>query len=303
MGLDSVPLLDSREPEDMKEWVGLMELWLEAKEVDDAKQVLKVQAGLREPDLVAWYCLEKPTYQAVTFANWAEELIAYVTPTNYLDDLLDDLHTRKQSSTQDVDTYICDLRSDNNHLDSANRLKDNQLCTIICSGVKEDLHACLCLDPTLCATATFKDLASGLAKLKEVLNLDNERIKAATSHHYKREQKRTQTTTTAVQTCTSHSNTCGSTPAASTIPYPSKLTELECKLADLMQTANFATAEEAKKVARKDTEWDTHGQPQPAHKSAVVKVKVEACTHSSKTKATKGISKTLEAPCHTLQQL
>ncbi|KZT62456.1 hypothetical protein CALCODRAFT_479059 [Calocera cornea HHB12733] len=108
-----------QEPEDVKEWVGLMELWLEAKELDDAKQVLKAQAGLRDYLVAWWYPLEKPAYQAMTFANWAEGLIAYVTPTNYLDDLLDDLHTCKQSSTQDIDTYICDLRSNNSHLNSA----------------------------------------------------------------------------------------------------------------------------------------------------------------------------------------
>ncbi|KZO97022.1 hypothetical protein CALVIDRAFT_526957 [Calocera viscosa TUFC12733] len=191
MGSDSVPLLESREPEDVKEWLGVMELWLEAKEVEAGKRVLKAQAGIREPELVAWYRLDKATYQAMSFIAWSKELIDYVTPTDYLDNLLDDLRTRKQSSNQDIDTYLRELRSDNNCLDSVNRLTEEQLCTIIKSGVKDDLRARLRLDPTLRATRTLRDLASGLAKLEEVLNLDNERIKAATSHHYKREQKRT----------------------------------------------------------------------------------------------------------------
>ncbi|KZT58292.1 hypothetical protein CALCODRAFT_482398 [Calocera cornea HHB12733] len=111
MGSKSVPLLESREPNEVKQWVGLMELWLEAREVEVGKQMLKVQAGLREPALVAWYHLEKATYQAMSFADWSKELLAYVTPTDYLDNLLDDLHTCKQSSNQDIDTYIHELRS------------------------------------------------------------------------------------------------------------------------------------------------------------------------------------------------
>ncbi|KZO98382.1 hypothetical protein CALVIDRAFT_526228 [Calocera viscosa TUFC12733] len=191
MGSNSVPLLESREPEDVKEWLGVMALWLGAKEVEAGKRVLKAQAGIRESELVAWYRLDKATYQAMSFTAWSKELIDYVTPTNYLDNLLDDLCTHKQSSNKDIDTYLSELCSDNNRLDSVNRLTEEQLCTIIKSRVKDDLRACLHLDPTLQATWTLRDLASGLAKLKEVLNLNNEHIKAATSHHYKIEQKHT----------------------------------------------------------------------------------------------------------------
>ncbi|KZT61724.1 hypothetical protein CALCODRAFT_479752 [Calocera cornea HHB12733] len=110
----------------------------------------------------------------MTFTLWSNKLIDYVTPANYLDNLLDDLCTCKQSSNQDVDTYVWELWPNNNLLDSANQLTDAKLCTIIKSGPE--------------------DLASGLAKLEEVLNLDNKCIKAATAHHYKREQKCTQVT-------------------------------------------------------------------------------------------------------------
>ncbi|KZT58549.1 hypothetical protein CALCODRAFT_482320 [Calocera cornea HHB12733] len=166
-----MPLLESREPDEVKEWVGLMELWFEAREVEVGKLMLKAQAGLREPELVvAWYHLDKATYQPMSFADWSKELIAY-------------------SSNQDVDTYIHDLHSDDNWLDMANHLTEDQLCTIVKAGLLDDLHACMCLDNNLRTAKTLKELASGLSKLEEVLSLDNNRIKAATSHHYKREQK------------------------------------------------------------------------------------------------------------------
>ncbi|KZT61082.1 hypothetical protein CALCODRAFT_480236 [Calocera cornea HHB12733] len=125
----------------------------------------------------------------MSFANWFKELIAYVTPTNYLDNLLDNIHTCKQSSNQDVYTHICDPCSDHNWLDMANHLTEDQLCTIVKTGLLDDLCACMCLDNNLHTAKTLKELASGLSKLEEVLNLDNNHIKAATSHHYKREQK------------------------------------------------------------------------------------------------------------------
>ncbi|KZP00764.1 hypothetical protein CALVIDRAFT_524518 [Calocera viscosa TUFC12733] len=309
MGSNSVPLLESREPEDLKEWLGVMELWLEAKEVEAGKRVLKAQAGIHEPELVAWYRLDKATYQAMSFTAWSKELIDYVTPTEYLDNLLDDLRTRKQSSNQDVNTYLHELCSDNNRLDSDNRLTEVQLCTIIKSGVKDDPWAHLHRDPTLRATWTLRDLASRLAKLEEGLNLDNEHIKAATSHHYKREQKRTLVSTPTNNNARPTTNTLQvTTPSGSSnAAFAPKHTNLECKYLTTFNgcnkcrkiktggthpSCNCATVEEAKEVTRHAAEWDAHGQPQPARKSSDVKVKVEAHTHAlQKTKAIKATSK------------
>ncbi|KZO94092.1 hypothetical protein CALVIDRAFT_566045 [Calocera viscosa TUFC12733] len=266
MGSDSVPLLESREPEDVKEWLGIMELWLEAKEVEAGKRVLKAQAGIHEPELVAWYRLDKATYQAMSLVTWSKELM--------------------QSSNQDVDTYLQELCSNNNRLDAASRLTDSVLCTIIKSGVKDDLCACLHLDATLQATSTLKELASGLAKLKE---------------------KHTQVTilpSTNNQTTANASRS--STPSASNnMVFAAKLTNLEQKYLAAFNgcnkclkiktgrthpSCNFATLEEAKEVLCKVVEWDAWGQP--PHKTGNVKVKVEAHTHASqKTKATKATSK------------
>jgi hypothetical protein len=187
MGNDGLPLLESREPEEVRKWVGRMQLWLELKEIAEDREMLRAQAGIRVDKIVEWYTLDKAKYRALSFEAWLTELLAYVTPTNYLDDLLDKVSTAQQQPGELVDDYLCALRSDNNRLPLTLRLSDERLRAVIRTGLNTHLKARMRLDATLRTTTSLRDLASGLVKLEEVVNLDHAQACNEASRQSRRE--------------------------------------------------------------------------------------------------------------------
>jgi hypothetical protein len=228
MGSDSLPLLESREPEEVRKWVGRMQLWLESKEVEAGKEMLRAQAGIRVDKIVNWYTLDKDKYRALSFEAWSTELLAYVTPTDWLNNLLDKVSTAQQQPGESVDDYLRALRSDNNRLPLASRLSDERLCAVIRTGLNAHLKARMRLNGTLRTTTTLQELALGLVKLEEVMNLNHAQFRDEASRQARRELQRSQTTTPNAQT------RLRTTPVTSNIstnvaPFAPKLSELERK--------------------------------------------------------------------------